>query len=186
MRRSIFGPFGPTVLAGFLALVPSAGALAENTEFENASSDCSQIVPAGVAAETKNLNTVPDDGLGPDAAKGSNNRLVRQLLAARPNEDLIICIAGCFSGRDRVVYAQPIESPAAVKKLGSVWELPRSGSVQQDLSAIQPGDGAHAAAAAANAAPSSGAILNRGAAIPDQRAARNQPGQAPASGGATN
>ena len=40
---------------------------------------------------------------------GPNNGLVRKLMAARPNEDLIICVAGCFSGRDRVVYAQPTE-----------------------------------------------------------------------------
>lgn len=171
MRSSLLGPFGLTVLAGFLALVPAASAIAEDAEFENVSSDGSQIVPAGAAAEPKKLNTVPDDGLGPDLAKGTDSRLVRQLLAARPNEDLIICIAGCFSGRDRVVYAQPIESPTSVQKTGSLSDLPRSGSVHQSLGSIQPGDGARSTVTANDTSssvalsrdPRAPAILNRGA-----------------------
>jgi hypothetical protein len=204
MRRSLSGPFGLTVLAGFLALLPAAGAIAEDTVFEKVSSDGSQIVPAGVAAAmksaTKNLNTVPDDGLGPDVAKGPNSRLVRQLLAARPNEDLIICIAGCFSGHDRIVYAQPIERPMTVKKAGPTSDLNLPGSGQQNISAVQPGDGARSAATPASVAPSSvahsndpraPAILNRGSAATvgsssDQDAAAGQPSQAPVAGGATN
>jgi hypothetical protein len=199
MRRSLLGPFGPTVLAGFLALLPASGAVAEDTVFEKVSSDGSQIIPAGVTADAKpaakNLNTVPDDGLAPDAAKGPNNRLVSQLLAARPNEDLIICIAGCFSGRDRVVYAQPIERPMAMKRTGSTSDLNLSGSAKQNISAIEPGDGARMAVAPASVAlsrdPQAPAILNRGSAqgigvSPDQGAATEQSSQAPAPGGATN
>jgi len=120
MRRSLPRSFGPAVFAGLLALAAGRAAVAENI-VENVQSEGTQIVAAGfrdAKPATRNLNTVPEDGLGPENAAGPNSRLVRQLTAARPNEDLVICVAGCFSGRDRVVYAQPIEKPA-VKRLSA-------------------------------------------------------------------
>src|SRR6185437_2651400 len=106
----------------------------------NVQTDGSQIVAAGVANEEpapKNLDSVPVDGLGPQVDEGANSRLVRQLMAARPNEDLVICVAGCFSGRDRVVYAQPIDKTAtAPRKPAQTSALPATG--RQSLP--QPGD----------------------------------------------
>lgn len=51
---------------------------------------------------------VPEDGSGADDLPASS-RLVRDVLAAHPNEDLVICIAGCRPGFDRVIYAQPAD-----------------------------------------------------------------------------
>jgi hypothetical protein len=113
MRRSLPRSFGPAVFAGLLALAAGRAAVAENI-VENVQSEGTQIVAAGfrdAKPATRNLNTVPEDGFGPENAAGPNSRLVRQLTAARPNEDLVICVAGCFSGRDRVVYAQPVDKP---------------------------------------------------------------------------
>jgi hypothetical protein len=120
MRRSLARSFGQAVLAG-LVLAAAGVAAAEDTKSDNVGSDSTQIVAADVPETNpaaRNLNSVPEDGLPSETAKGPNNRIVRQLMAARPNEDLIICVAGCFSGRDRVVYAQPIEKPA-VKRLSA-------------------------------------------------------------------
>jgi hypothetical protein len=98
--------------------MPLTSAIAEDIQFESGSSGGSQIEPAGAepyAPKAKNLNTVPE-GAG-DAANSSvpDSAFVKQILASRPNEDLVICIAGCFSGRDRVIYAQPTLRPAAAQ-----------------------------------------------------------------------
>lgn len=115
MRRSLVKSFGTTFFVGFVALA-AAGGIAEAAELDRVATAGSQITPADVSDSTtpaRNLNTVPEDGLGAETAMGPNSSLVRKLMAARPNEDLIICVAGCFSGRDRVVYAQPIEKQVA-------------------------------------------------------------------------
>lgn len=39
----------------------------------------------------------------------ASSRLVRDLVAAHPSEDLVICVAGCKPGIDRVIYAQPAD-----------------------------------------------------------------------------
>ena len=115
MRRPLVRSFGTAFFVGCVALV-AAGAIGEAAEGEKVATADSQIVPAPASdpkAGARNLNTIPEDGLGAEVGMGPNNRLVSKLIAARPNEDLIICVAGCFSGRDRVVYAQPIEKPIA-------------------------------------------------------------------------
>lgn len=61
------------------------------------------------SAPAKRLHTVPEDGLGDEHWLSGATRMVRQILAERPNEDLVICIAGCVPKLDRVVYAQPAE-----------------------------------------------------------------------------
>lgn len=55
----------------------------------------------------KRLHTIPEDGSLDDIPVAP--RVVRELTSLRPKEDLIICIAGCPPGRDRVIYAQPME-----------------------------------------------------------------------------
>ena len=145
MRRSPRS-FGPAILAAFLAFMPVTGVFAEDGEFDATGTDDSQIKSAGAAADPqptgKNLNTIPEDGLGAENVAGPDNLLVRQLLAARPKEDIVICVAGCFSGRDRVVYAQPVEASQS-----SLSVAP------QNLSSIQPADGASKPSKAASAEP---------------------------------
>lgn len=112
--RSAFAKPLASAAAVLFALASANGVLAEDAQFDDVESDGTQIVAAGAAPDqrpVKNLNSVPLDGFGVQAGMGSSV-LVRQLSAARPNEDLVICVAGCFSGRDRVVYAQPIDRQA--------------------------------------------------------------------------
>ena len=109
--------WGPAALAILLAM-PLTGALAEDAEMESASAEGSQLAPAGSAADPQNtannLNTIPEDGMGSPNRAGPENAFIRQLIASRPNEDLVICVAGCFSERDRVVYAQPADKPVRI------------------------------------------------------------------------
>lgn len=109
--------WGLGALAILLAM-PLTGALAEDAEMESASAEGSQLAPAGPAADPQNtannLNTVPEDGMGSPNRAGPDNALIRKLIASRPNEDLVICVAGCFSDRDRVVYAQPADKPVRI------------------------------------------------------------------------
>lgn len=118
MRRSLGKPFVAAVSVLAFAFA-AGGAISEEAEFEDVQMDGSQIVAAGNASDDhaqKGLNTVPIDGLGPRNTLGPNNFLVRQMMAARPNEDLVICVAGCFSDRDRVVYAQPMDRAGGATK----------------------------------------------------------------------
>lgn len=150
MRHAFAKSLVPVCVAALIALVPIKGAFSEDAQFENAESEGSQIVAAGISSEepsAKNLNTVPLDGFSSNIGNGGESRLVRQLMAARPNEDLVICIAGCFSGRDRVVYAQPIDKTAGTSKPTSVSVLNKqaangasdgtSGAIAQSLRASQ-------------------------------------------------
>jgi len=117
MRRAFAKSLAPAGLVVLSALLTAGGAFSED-----AHSGVVQIATAAITSEqpaVKNLNSVPLDGLE-DANGIESSRLVRQLTAARPNEDLVICIAGCFSGRDRVVYAQPIDQSAQAAKSASV------------------------------------------------------------------
>jgi hypothetical protein len=71
--------------------------------------------PASAPAEAKQTKatpaTVPEDGSGADDFPASS-RLVRDILQTRASEDLIICVAGCRPGNDRVVYSQPSDPKA--------------------------------------------------------------------------
>jgi hypothetical protein len=51
----------------------------------------------------------------------SSSRLVRELIKQHPAEDVIICLAGCRTSTNRVVYAQPAE-PVAAKPATNVSE----------------------------------------------------------------
>jgi len=121
MRPAFAKPFATAAVSVLFALVSANGALAEDVEIDDVQADGTQIVAAGSADEqlpAKNLNSVPLDGFAFEVSTGSSP-LVRQLMAARPNEDLVICVAGCFGGRDRVVYAQPIDRQARAKTASS-------------------------------------------------------------------
>ncbi len=146
--------FGPAVLAAFLVFIPATSVFAEDGAGDGADTDGSQIEAAGADPDPqikgKNLNTIPEDGMTPANVAGPDNLLVRRLLAARPNEDLVICVAGCFSGRDRVVYAQPAERlvrAPAVAPQSSLSIAP------QNLSSVQPADGLATPSKAASAEP---------------------------------
>lgn len=70
-------------------------------------------------ANFKRLHTVPEDGMGDDHWLSGATNFIRQVLAQRPNEDLVICVAGCIGKQDRVVYAQPAE-PTSRQPVGVV------------------------------------------------------------------
>lgn len=76
-------------------------------------------VPDAPAPGAKILHSIPEDGMPIQGATGPYNKQIRDLVAARPGEDLVICVAGCFSGRDRVVYAQPVEAKPAAPKVSA-------------------------------------------------------------------
>jgi hypothetical protein len=67
----------------------------------------------------KQLFTVPEDGMGDTHWLSGATRLVRDILQKRPNEDLVICIAGCIASQGRVVYAQPTDPDYRAKDLVS-------------------------------------------------------------------
>jgi hypothetical protein len=112
MRRFLVSSLSPALVAAVLALAAPGAATAEDAALQRIASEGTQAISTGASEATaparRNLNTVPEDG-EPQNALGPNNAFVRELLAARPNEDLIICVAGCSNDRDRVVYAQPAE-----------------------------------------------------------------------------
>ena len=49
---------------------------------------------AEVEANFKRLHTVPEDGIGDEHWLSGATNFVREVLAKRPNEDLVICVAG--------------------------------------------------------------------------------------------
>lgn len=115
---------------------------------------------AGGAPQGKILYTIPEDGMGSNDLVSASSRLVRDEIAAHPNEDLIICIAGCRPGPDRIVYSQPADpiaraQPATAKVEPSVTE--------QNSSSVAP-------------QPQSGEQTEKAASLP-QGAAPEKPGQ---------
>ena len=82
------------------------------------SAGCGLLTSVRAAEPAKTLNSIPLDGTGEEDIPASS-RLVRDLVAAHPQEDLVICIAGCRPGYDRVIYAQPADPLA--KKPARAW-----------------------------------------------------------------
>ncbi len=105
MRRSFSRAYGAVAVT--LPLLVVATALVQAEGAEPGATPAPQAA-AAPATEKKKLNTIPEDGI-PGADLLVPNKLVRDFMAKRPNEDLIICVAGCYSHRDKIVYAQPIE-----------------------------------------------------------------------------
>jgi hypothetical protein len=99
------------------------------------SDDTATAAPAEGAA--KNLNTVPEDGMGSDALWSGSTRIVHEILQKRPNEDVVICIGGCVEKMDRVVYAQAAE-PAAMKPGAAVTAAAPSADALAPVKASEP------------------------------------------------
>ena len=98
-----------------LSVALSVAAVAQSASPETVTANAPASATEGAApGEAKRLHTIPEDGVE-GAEISAPNKFVRELMAKRPNEDMVVCIAGCFSNRDRVVYAQPTELPPAPK-----------------------------------------------------------------------
>lgn len=119
MRSALSKSLASASVAALIALMSASVAVAGDAQIDDVESEGTQIVAAG-ASDTqlpaKNLNSVPLDGFSARTTNAATSPLVRKLIAARPNEDLVICVAGCFSDRDRVVYAQPVDRQAVRAK----------------------------------------------------------------------
>jgi hypothetical protein len=91
--------------------VESAPPPSETPEAAAPESESSSSPSADASSEppARNLNTIPEDGLGNSVWLSGATRVVREITAKRPNEDLVICIAGCVEKQDLVVFAQPAE-----------------------------------------------------------------------------
>ncbi len=130
MIRSCLRLSGALVLsvAVSLSLVPAGGVRAQSSDTQSsdtpsAEAPAQDAVPPATetssgsssdsASETpaKGLETIPEDGMGDTVWLSGATRIVRELTALRPKEDLVICIAGCVEKQDRVVFAQPAEMP---------------------------------------------------------------------------
>lgn len=112
MSRSISMAFAAVVLAAtyFAVPTPSPSQAADETPQSKPSPEAGvpeASVPQMEKAQAKRLHTVPEDDLVKDHSIPP--KFVRDLIATRPKEDLIICMAGCSPSRDRVIYAQPSE-----------------------------------------------------------------------------
>lgn len=113
MSRSVALAFASVVLAVTYFVVPTPGpsqAADAAPQNKTAPDAAAAEVPAPQMEkkEAKRLHTVPEDDLVKDHSIPP--KFVRELIAARSKEDLIICMAGCSPRRDRVLYAQPIEA----------------------------------------------------------------------------
>ena len=134
MRRHSFRVLAPAGLAAAALLAFSPAAFAEDVLDEASHSDGQAPVSGEADAKpaAKILHSIPEDDLPLQNAKGPDSPLIRQLIAARPDEDIVICVAGCFSGRDRVVYAQPVDRNAK-KPVASLDERPADPIKQASL-----------------------------------------------------
>lgn len=114
----------------------------------------------------KIFHTIPEDGSGSVDDIPASSRLVRDIIKMHPKEDLIICIAGCRPGGERVVYAQPSDpqvapKPAPVSEAPPLPEQPAAAAA--DAAASEPAktseevkpvnSGSDASQAAATGAP---------------------------------
>ncbi len=139
--RSSMRPIGPATLIAFLAFAPITAAIAEDVQVERGSSGGSQIEPAGAetyAPKEKNLNTVPESSSSVESGPIVDSPFVKQILATRPNEDLVICIAGCFTGRDRIVYAQPSSKSPGQQSMVDVPNTSVAAEATTPTSALHP------------------------------------------------
>ena len=92
-----------------------AGAVPQSSSAEDQNSGAGESAEAPPPApseastpQSKALNTTPEDGL--DQQNGMRaNKMVRALMVEHPNEDLTICVAGCYDERSRVIYMRPSE-----------------------------------------------------------------------------
>lgn len=97
----------------------------------------------------KRLHTVPEDGMGNDDWLSGANSIVRAIITKRPDEDLIICVAGCVA-RDRVVYAQPAEKPPVKAKSAAADKAPEAAAKDTAAKDATPEEAGEAKKAEAN------------------------------------
>lgn len=108
----------PCVLVAAMAIGMGSGAIAQalsesvegSTSEDGTSEEAPETAIAPPPAVEKQLHTIPEDG-ETTGAFDFVPKWLRALLDSRPNEDLIVCIAGCSPNRDRVVYARLKEKP---------------------------------------------------------------------------
>lgn len=107
------------------------------------------------SATPKIMHTIPEDGMG-DTGIPASSRLVRHLLGVHPNEDLVICIAGCRPGADRVVHAVPADPlpPAIAVTRPAAVVQPAAATEPEPATAAAPVAATPAVAPAATPAPS--------------------------------
>lgn len=148
-------------LAGSLAVAACLSLSLVETRIAHAA-DPAAAAGTAKPAGNKPLHTVPEDGSGSEDMSASS-RIVREVVAAHPNEDLVICIAGCRPGIDRVIYAQPAD-PMAKAAAVAVTQEP---SVEQPAVAQD----APAAPTVVNATPETPAVQSEAAAPDVQPAA---------------
>ncbi|MEQ1669395.1 MAG: hypothetical protein ABL893_00915 [Hyphomicrobium sp.] len=117
-------------------LIPIAVADAPSTPAAEQSSGL------GMDNAVKQLHSVPEDGMGDKGWLSGATRVVRELLAKRPKEDLIICVAGCVEKQDRVVYAQPADAlapkPAAAVSDAAPAAAPAPQAQAEKPAAVEP------------------------------------------------
>lgn len=97
------------------------------------------ILPAVAQDAPKRMFTIPEDGAGEVTIRPP--KVVREILAKRPLEDLTICVAGCRPNRDLVVYAQPsdpADPPKPKENAAAPAPAPAAKSAEQKKPAIVP------------------------------------------------
>lgn len=108
------------------AVEPPAGAT--ETVEPAASAEASSVESPPAAKPEKRLHTIPEDG-EIDLTKLAIPGWLRAVIDSRSNEDLIVCVAGCSSHRDRVVYAMPKDvRPAAAAAVSDAAPSASAGS----------------------------------------------------------
>lgn len=152
-------PPAPTIVETSTQTTPSSGAASSEADSEAQSpadsssdtptespseessspaDDTASAAPAGAAE--KNLNTIPEDGMGNDTWMSGATRLVREILQKRPNEDLVICIGGCVDRMGRVVFAQAAEvTPKAPEaSISKAAPAPDAPALIEPAAAVNP------------------------------------------------
>lgn len=121
LRRFSLGTGATLIAIAAASGLASVPAVLAQSPVEVAAADAqppASDVPQASATQQKRLFSVPEDGSGENEVVAP--RIVRELMSLRPKEDLIVCIAGCPPGRDRVIYSQPVEETPDGKSVSNL------------------------------------------------------------------
>jgi len=99
---------------------------------------------------------------------------MRDIVTKRPNEDLIICIAGCRPGADRVVYAQPMD-PTTIKAPAQQDDSTGAQSQNQNAAGAGSPKAADAKQPEANGQPGAAPAAKTSGLKGDDKAAKLEP-----------
>ncbi len=140
MIRRISLSTGTTLIAfaaasGFASVPAVLAQSAVEVAAADAASPASKA-PQAAATEPKRLFSVPEDGSGENEVVAP--RIVRELMSLRPKEDLIVCIAGCSPGRDRVIYSQPVEETPNGKSISNLVPAVAPKNADRDEAPVRP------------------------------------------------